>query len=401
MNEPAGIQIGLFAAIVLVGCAQGLFLAVAVLFASDKPSRANRYLAALLTAFVLELANRFAIVTNLIVMLPGALALNWSLDFFFGPFVYLYTRELTRLSNSGADPKRMRHLILPLGSVVVAGVLWISFPPEQFLATLDASAVPSLAIAEAALAVASMVSMIAYVWASFGLLRKHRANVETNFSYLRHTSLAWLRNLLVLIAVLLALYVAFAFTEIRFHGLEQVFPIAIVVTVFCIGFIGIRQPAVFERRNTGGAQFLAADSGDPRHEVSDSQRYRRSALSEDDAHAIFAEIENLMNAERVYRSSDLSLPKLSDKLGLPSHYVSQAINQGSGSNFFEFVNKRRVGLVKKRLRAAGPAGSINVLQAAFDAGFNSKSAFYAAFKAETGMTPRAYKKTAHAGVANV
>ena len=399
MIEPVDVQIGLFAAILLVGVGQSLFLAIAVLFASERPTRANAFLAALLIAFVLELANRFAIVTGLIRMLPGALAINWSLDFFFGPLVYLYTRELTSLSATSANRFLRRHMMLPLASLIVAALLWVSFPGEQFIATLDASAVPPLAISEAVLALASIASMVAYVWTSFQVLIKHRANVETNFSYLDRTSLAWLRNLLVVIAVLLVLYVVFAFTEVQFHGLERVFPLAIVIAVFCIGFFGIRQPIVFERRGAGEAEFLPADSFDSPREEPGTDKYRKSALSEQDSRAIFAEIESLMTGKCVYRASDLSLPMLSDRLGLPSHYVSQAINQGSGSNFFDFVNKRRVSFVKDKLQAAGQTGAINVLQTAFDAGFNSKSAFYAAFKAETGMTPKAYQKNARSDAA--
>ena len=397
MTESVDFQIGLFAAILLVGVGQGLFLAIAVLFASERTSRANTFLAGLLFAFVLELANRFAMVTGLIEVLPGVLAMNWSLDFFFGPLVYLYARELTSLSETSSNRAVRRHMMLPIAGLFVAALLWISFPGEQFIATLDASADPPLAISEAVLALASMASMIAYVWTSFRLLKKHRANVETNFSYLDRTSLAWLRNLLMVIAVLLVLYVVFAFTEFQFHGLERIFPLAIVVGVFCIGFFGIRQPIVFERRGTGEAEFLPADSGDSPSTEPSKDKYRKSALSEEDSRAIFAEIESLMTGECVYRTSDLSLPMLSDRLGLPSHYVSQAINQGSGSNFFDFINKRRVSFVKEKLRAAGQTGAINVLQTAFDAGFNSKSAFYTSFKSETGMTPTAYQKNARSG----
>ena len=395
MTESVDVQIGLFAAILLVGVGQGLFLAIAVLFAAERTSRANTFLAALLFAFVLELANRFAVAAGLIKMLPGALAVNWSLDLFFSPLVYLYTRELASLSGAGSNRHVRRHMMLPLAGLIVAALLWVSFPGEQFIATLDASADPPLAISEIILALAGMVSMIAYVWTSFRLLNKHRANVETNFSSLDRTSLAWLRNLLVVIAALLTLYVVFAFTEFQLHGLERVFPLAIVVAVFCIGFFGIRQPIVFERRDAGEAEFLRADSGETPSKEPGTDKYKKSALSEQDSRAIFAEVEGLMTGESVYRASDLSLPMLSDRLGLPSHYVSQAINQGSGSNFFDFVNKRRVEFVKDKLQAAGQTGAINVLQTAFDAGFNSKSAFYTAFKSETGMTPKTYQRNAH------
>lgn len=393
MNTLQGPSIGLFAAVILVGIAQGLFLAAAIALSSGSRNRANRFLSALMFAFVLELINRFAIVAGYIAAAPQALSLNWALDFFFGPLVFLYARELTTLSADARSTGTLPHFVLPIVAVLAASVLWPLFPRHEFLATLDGAAAAPLAIVEMVMSLASVLSMVLYVAGSFVILRRHRANVTTNFSNLERKSLEWLRTLLVVLAILLASYLLFAFVDLQPNRLQGVFPLAIVVSVFGIGFLGIRQPAVFDRSGAGRAEFLdVREAAAPRSQ----EKYSNSALSESDAGAIFADIDRLMDAERLFQANDLSLPRLADRLGLPSHYVSQAINQGSGSNFFDYVNKRRVEFVKQALRGADGGRRLNVLELAMDAGFNSKSAFYAAFKNSTGLTPRQYQRSADA-----
>ncbi|MES9930149.1 MAG: helix-turn-helix domain-containing protein, partial [Candidatus Thiodiazotropha sp. 6PDIVS] len=73
------------------------------------------------------------------------------------------------------------------------------------------------------------------------------------------------------------------------------------------------------------------------------------------------------------------------------NYLSQVINEQSGYNFFDFINRYRVDEAKRCLTT--PSGQSNVLSIALDSGFNSKSAFYTAFKRHTGQTPSQYRKS--------
>lgn len=382
----------MFAAILLIGAAQGLFLAIAIVIAPRRQNSANPYLAALMFAFVLELVNRLGIVSGFISLFPQALSLNWALDFFFGPLVFLYAREMTTVSRRGTTRAALPHLVVPVLVTVFTLILWGSYPAAEFLATIDGSENPALATVEAVLTWASLLSMVLYVSASFMLLRHHRANVATNFSSLEKKSLDWLRNLLGVLAILLLLYTFFVLVGDPSQGLAQVFPLAIVVAVFCIGFLGIRQPAVFDRGIDDQAVFIEAPGVDETPQ--NAKKYQKSALSESETEAVFDEIERLMGNEQTFQINDLSLPLLADKLNLPSHYVSQAINQGSGSNFFEYVNRWRVEFVKRELGDTANAGNFNILELAMNAGFNSKSAFYTAFKKHTGLTPSGFRKSA-------
>ena len=60
-------------------------------------------------------------------------------------------------------------------------------------------------------------------------------------------------------------------------------------------------------------------------------------------------------------------------------------------NFLDFINQKRIKRAEEML--GGPTFSqYTILAIAHEVGFNSKSAFYTAFKKFTGHTPTTYRK---------
>lgn len=100
----------------------------------------------------------------------------------------------------------------------------------------------------------------------------------------------------------------------------------------------------------------------------------------------------LLEAERIYRNEDLTLQMLAEKLAVTPHQLSWIINEVLHLSFTTLVNGYRVEEVKGRL--SDPSfNHTSILQAALEAGFNTKAAFNRAFKKTTGMTPSHFKKT--------
>jgi len=95
--------------------------------------------------------------------------------------------------------------------------------------------------------------------------------------------------------------------------------------------------------------------------------------------------------EKPYQTPDLTLAQLSKQVNIPSHYLSQVINEKLNTNFLDFVNGHRVKAAQEML--INPKFShYTIMSIAYDAGFSAKSTFYAVFKKQTGMTPSAYRK---------
>ena len=105
---------------------------------------------------------------------------------------------------------------------------------------------------------------------------------------------------------------------------------------------------------------------------------------------IVANIVALMEKEKLYTETELTLKQLAEKLRFPTYQVSQAINEGLGKNFYELVNSHRVEEAK-RLLADPRTENFTILSVGFEAGFNSKTTFNTVFKKFTGVTPTEYR----------
>lgn len=109
------------------------------------------------------------------------------------------------------------------------------------------------------------------------------------------------------------------------------------------------------------------------------------------AQQIFSTIEALIINESLYKKTRLSLNDLANQTGLGSKEISWAINNTTSQNFCEYINQHRVNEVKREIERSHSQKS-NLIELAYQAGFNSKSTFNAVFKKETGLTPSQFKK---------
>ena len=104
----------------------------------------------------------------------------------------------------------------------------------------------------------------------------------------------------------------------------------------------------------------------------------------------YNELLNCLSEEQLYKDSLLSLQKLAKRLNVPAKHLSQIINENSGDNFNEFINKYRIREAQRLLTQS--TEKYNILQIAYEVGFNSKSTFNTTFKKHTGTTPSWYRK---------
>jgi len=121
------------------------------------------------------------------------------------------------------------------------------------------------------------------------------------------------------------------------------------------------------------------------------RKWSSSPLCDDQAQVLLTRLIDLIDKEKPYLDPELSLGRLADCLEINRSYLSRVINELLGKNFNEFINDCRIDTAKKLL-AERDFNNSSILNVAFEAGFNSKSAFNRVFKASTGLTPREYCK---------
>ena len=122
-------------------------------------------------------------------------------------------------------------------------------------------------------------------------------------------------------------------------------------------------------------------------------KYLSTTLSAIDTEKKLGQLDELMAVRELYRDEGLSLATLAQELELSSHQLSELLNGFRQMSFSAYVKQHRVEAAMQQL-IAEPSAS--VLSIGLDVGFRSQSTFYAAFKAETGLSPGDFRSQTHA-----
>jgi len=97
-------------------------------------------------------------------------------------------------------------------------------------------------------------------------------------------------------------------------------------------------------------------------------------------------IVEYVNQHLVHKDKKLTLQTFAEQLNYPTYQISKAINQGLKTTFYDLINQKRVDDAKLLL-AEMHEKNLSIEGVAYEVGFNSRTAFYRAFKKYTGEIP--------------
>jgi AraC-like DNA-binding protein len=120
-------------------------------------------------------------------------------------------------------------------------------------------------------------------------------------------------------------------------------------------------------------------------------KYAKSGLDVHHIENYKKKLVTLMEEEKVFLDCDMTLPKLAAMVDCSINHLSQVVNSGLNMSFFDFLNSYRINEAKSILIRQDSL-SQSILDVSFAVGFNSNSAFYAAFKKATGQTPAQFRR---------
>lgn len=396
------------------GVCLSVFLGI-LLFTKKNRANADTILAGWLFFIALHLFFYYLVFNDYILQYPYLMGVSAPFPLIHGPFLYFYTASLTGKTRL---LKRTWPLHL-LPSLVAALLLIPLYKSDTELKLQYMKQLTPLEINWQIRIVETLVKasgIVYFIW-SLILLKRHRINIQNQFSTTDLINLRWLTYLTYCIG-LIWVAVLTGFNPLIF-GLG-------VALVFFIGYYGLKQTQIFVTASDNpennppdtlpvNTPLLQPDStpvfapltehstisdNEPflkpspglQNEYSDKIKYKKSGLSQTEAQSIHERLHQLLLNEKIYKNPELKLSDLSNVLGVSSNLVSQTINTIENKNFYDYINTMRVDEFK-RLLSLPENHKYTLLSLSLDCGFNSKTSFNRNFKKVTGMSPSEYLTT--------
>lgn len=118
------------------------------------------------------------------------------------------------------------------------------------------------------------------------------------------------------------------------------------------------------------------------------KKYETKKIVKEEAEKLIMKLNKVMEEQLFYKNTNIKLNHVAKELAISPHKMSQLLNDNLGKSFAQYINECRVEEAKKMLKENH---QFTLEAIGFEAGFSSKSTFYASFKKRTGQTPSEYK----------
>jgi AraC-like DNA-binding protein len=367
------LALDLTAILSLLGGAQGILLASALLVLKQGNRAATRLLAAFMLVSAINIGGSLVMSTKYIFHYPHLTQLATPFHFLLGPIVFLYIRvAISRERRLGK--KELLHLVpfvicaayyLPLYLQSREGKLSYLAQAFQNYPSMEWRIKSLLLLCQA----------LPYLILTFWIFTKHIRKtgglpVQNRFNLL------WLRTFLAMIFIIIGAGLYRLFFHLREETMLLI-PLCFSVLVYVAGYMALKHPEAL----TGMDESTLL------------KKYEKSTLTTERAESYLKRLLQTMETEKPFLDGDLTLQKLAERLSIPVNHLSQIINEQQGQNFVDFVNAYRVKEAQRMLLDSSKK-HYTVLAIAEEVGFNSKSAFNAAFKKHAHMTPTEFRRAA-------
>lgn len=294
------------------------------------------------------------------------------IDLWLPPLLWFYVLALT-------EPKKLtqslfqKHLLIPLLFLLYALLVYFCI---IFIENLDEKThvANRLLYNEIKMIedILSVVWGIYYGILSYNQLKRYQKWVESYISNTAVPTYKWLRNLLIISAVVLLLLGIMIVSQ-QFHILSfvpiQLFYFYLVFLVYVFGFFGFRHQDF---------------------KISIDLISKKSEMSSNTNLMVLLEnLQHWMQSDKPYLEPDLNLNQCAVKLNCSAQTLSEAINLGKNTNFRDYINQLRITEFKNRI-AKTNLQKETIMGVAYECGFNSEASFYRIFKEKTGITPKAF-----------
>lgn len=346
----------------------GFFIGIVLLLKKGQDRTAKLLISMFVLIHSVFIFHIFLYNTNLNYKEPNVLYMSAAFSYLYGPLIYFYYKRITSKYQF-----RVMDLLHLIPTVLVIGLflpIYVLPAQEKLNIMLEVGPFDRKPYLYGVVLTKAM-SLAIYGYFLFQLYRK---NVEHR-EYPKEVQ-GWLNILVSLVIAYVASYVIYGLTisEVisRSDFLYHVQIVLMASMVLYIGYAAYLQPNLL----AGAFQ-------------SKQEKYTKSGLTQSYSLELRDMLLHLMEEEKLYLKNDISLDELATRLQTTRHNTSQVINEHFGLNFFEFINKFRI---QDAVNILESDKGMNIIDVAYQVGFNNKVTFNKSFKKFLSQTPTQYLK---------
>lgn len=355
----------------------GFYIAVIINFNRKIDRMARMLISAFITIHSFFIFHICFDLTNYSYTYPHSYYMSTWASLLYGPFLFLYFRRIT---------KRKPFITADLLHFLPTLVLVLYLLPIYTLSTSDKLAIMLDSQLNGRsgpyghytpiIVSAKFGSLVIY-----GLFIRKIYLTGTKIKELSIKNLIWQRNIYFIHVAYIISYGIYGFLiyyQVYSGFLYHLQLITMSLMVIYVGYSANVQPHVFSGLYSFDNQLFF--------------KYKKSGLTESLSKELKNDLIRLFEEELVYKDNNISLDVLASKLHTTRHNASQVINEHFRLSFNELVNKYRIDEAISILNA-DVNKNMNIIDIAYDVGYNNRATFNKAFKKNTQLTPKEYQQS--------
>ncbi|MGI9550609.1 MAG: helix-turn-helix domain-containing protein, partial [Aurantibacter sp.] len=355
----------------------GFYIAVIINFNKKIDATARLLIGAFIfihSFFILHISLN---ITNYQYEFPHSYLMSTVFSFLYGPLLYFYFKRITQ--KYGLKKRDLLHLlptalfliyIIPIYSLTAAEKL------DLMLERTSIGMNPGDSRHLTLLVLLKLASLIVYGY----FIRKVYLSSKKS-KELSTENYNWQKNIYTIHILYIAAYSVYGVlisSQQLSSGFAYHTPIVFMAfMVLYVGYSANVQPNVFSGLYSFDNRLFF--------------KYEKSGLTESLSKELRENLLRLFNEEKIYKESDISLESLASRLNTTRHNASQVINEHFKVSFHELINKYRIQEAQKILNSDYQK-NFNIIDIAYEVGYNNKVTFNKAFKKVTHLTPSEFQK---------
>lgn len=346
----------------------GVFLAFVLNLKKSSDWVANLLISLFILLGSLFILHVCIFITNVMFRVPHTAFFTVTFNFLYGPLLYFYFKRTTE--SYKFKRKDILHLIPFAFFLIYFSKYYILSGDEKLHIMLNREETfdPILNY----LVALKVISLLTY-----GILIYKLCTKDIEEKMKDRIIHKWKHNIAILNLAYVFSHIFYVTIIILFASVNfLIHPQLISMSIFIlfVGYTAYVQPDVFNKNYpnyTGGLFF---------------NKYKKSGLTEGLSFELKEQLLKLFDEEKIYKINNINLEMLSDRLETNRHSASQVINEHFNMNFFNLINKYRIQEAIEIFKN-DKNHTLNIIDVAYDVGYNNKVTFNKAFKDVTGLTP--------------